>query len=197
MAGYPASDQPLNARDRNGSGGTRRPPPPRGREMEGGGCSFQGAGKKKAKSKQGRRSVGVRYSVLTFAIIAKAHLGLAKTDCVLSGADAIELFQLVLVDILQVVRTCQRFRRSEGGEVGELKGAGSGSSVPQRQGKGLKTHLAGEVDLDGLDADILRTGGHGGLTIGYFGEIYGKEVECLAENNVGKKERRVVDFLEG
>jgi len=38
---------------------------------------------------------------LTFPVIAEAHLGLAKTNCVLPLTDAIELLELALVDTLQ------------------------------------------------------------------------------------------------
>ncbi len=37
----------------------------------------------------------------TFTVIAKAHLGLAKANGVLPGADAIKLFEFGLFDILQ------------------------------------------------------------------------------------------------
>ena len=39
--------------------------------------------------------------VLTFSVVAEAHLGLAETNGVLAGADAIELLELCLVDALQ------------------------------------------------------------------------------------------------
>ena len=38
--------------------------------------------------------------LLTFAVVAEAHLGLTKTDGVLAGANAIELLQLSLLHIL-------------------------------------------------------------------------------------------------
>jgi hypothetical protein len=38
---------------------------------------------------------------LTFSVVAEAHLGLAETNGVLAGADAIELLELCLVDALQ------------------------------------------------------------------------------------------------
>jgi hypothetical protein len=37
---------------------------------------------------------------LTFTVVAEGHLGLAETDGVLSSADAIELLELGLVDVL-------------------------------------------------------------------------------------------------
>lgn len=39
-------------------------------------------------------------AALTLAVVAKSHLGLAETDCVLAGADAIKLLKLGLLDIL-------------------------------------------------------------------------------------------------
>ena len=41
---------------------------------------------------------------LTFSVVAEAHLGLAETNGVLAGADAIELLELCLVDALQASR---------------------------------------------------------------------------------------------
>jgi hypothetical protein len=40
-------------------------------------------------------------SSVTFSVVAEAHLGLAETNGVLAGADAIELLELCLVDALQ------------------------------------------------------------------------------------------------
>lgn len=40
--------------------------------------------------------------MFTFSIIAEAHFGLSKTDCVFPLANAIELFQLSLVDTLYI-----------------------------------------------------------------------------------------------
>jgi len=74
----------------------------------------------------------------TLAVIAEAHLGLAETDSVLAGADAIVLLQLSLVDTLKELLV--KIEHSERGE----------------------TNLGGEVDLNGLDADVLGTGRHGG-----------------------------------
>ena len=37
---------------------------------------------------------------LTFSVVAKAHLGLAEADCVLSSGNAIELLKLSLVNAL-------------------------------------------------------------------------------------------------
>lgn len=36
----------------------------------------------------------------TFSIVAEAHFGLAQANCVFSSADAIELLELGLLDIL-------------------------------------------------------------------------------------------------
>jgi hypothetical protein len=41
---------------------------------------------------------------LTFSVVAEAHLGLAETNGVLALADAIELFELCLVDALHATR---------------------------------------------------------------------------------------------
>lgn len=37
---------------------------------------------------------------LTLAVVAEGHLGLAQTNCVFAGADAVELLKLGLFDIL-------------------------------------------------------------------------------------------------
>lgn len=37
---------------------------------------------------------------LTLAVVAEGHLGLTEADCVFAGADAIELLELGLLDIL-------------------------------------------------------------------------------------------------
>ena len=39
--------------------------------------------------------------LLTLTVVAEGHLGLTKTNCVLSGADTVELLELRLLDILQ------------------------------------------------------------------------------------------------
>lgn len=41
-------------------------------------------------------------SFLTFTVIAESHLGLAETNSVFASADAIELFELGLLNVLQV-----------------------------------------------------------------------------------------------
>jgi hypothetical protein len=93
--------------------------------------------------------------VLTLAIIAEAHLCLPKANCVFPRAHAIELLELGLLHIL---RLCT---------VSEVGGKGCGVCARVPRGS-VNTHLAGEVDLDGLDADVLRTGGHGGRAIGFL-----------------------------
>jgi hypothetical protein len=45
-------------------------------------------------------------SELTFTVIAEAHLCLAEADRVFARADAIELLELALLDILARRRTC-------------------------------------------------------------------------------------------
>ena len=82
----------------------------------------------------------------TFSIITKAHLGLSKTNCVLPLTNAIEFLKLGLVDTL-------------------LYQSGQNTFAPilkQRctpEGLGI-AYLAGEIDFDGLDANILRAGRH-------------------------------------
>lgn len=44
---------------------------------------------------------GEEQAKLTLTIVAEAHLGLAKTNGVLSGANAIELLELNLINILE------------------------------------------------------------------------------------------------
>lgn len=74
----------------------------------------------------------------TFSIIAKAHLCLAKANCIFSLADAIEFLKLCLVDALN-----------------ELVGGRRHLSSPIRA---IKANLAGKIDLNSLYAHILRTG---------------------------------------
>ena len=40
--------------------------------------------------------------MLTFSIIAEAHFGLSMTDCVFPLANAVELFQLSLINTLYI-----------------------------------------------------------------------------------------------
>jgi hypothetical protein len=105
----------------------------------------------------------------TLTVIAEAHLGLAETDGVLAGTDAIVLLQFSLVDTLK-----------------ELL-------VGIEQFEEEKTNLGGEVDLNGLDADVLGTGRHGG------GGVMNRRVisKSPATTRVVKeKERREREFKE-
>jgi hypothetical protein len=89
---------------------------------------------------------GERVDVLT--IVAEAHLGLAKTNGVLSGANAIELLELNLINI-----------------------------------------LAGEVKLNGLDANVLRTGRHDDRLGGRY-RLVGEEEEEDKEKRWEEKLRK-------
>lgn len=102
---------------------------------------------------------------LTFAVVAESHLGLAKTNCVLSGTDAVKRLELGLLDIL--------FFHEEMSARGQIQNMASnwGSCVEAEQdrqcdiggaGRGANAYLAGEVDLNGLDADVLGTRSHVG-----------------------------------
>jgi hypothetical protein len=73
---------------------------------------------------------------LTFSVVAEAHLGLAETNGVLALADAIELLELCLVDALHGFPSA-----THGTRRGNVWTA--------------KTYLAGDVQLNGLDADVL------------------------------------------
>jgi hypothetical protein len=108
--------------------------------------------------KHGQRKRG-QGRLLTLAIIAEAHLCLPQANRVLSRADAIELLELGLLDILQ--------RLGAVSDVGEEGLGGNWGRGPTPRACS-PTHLAGGVDLDGLDADVLRTGGHCGQAIGGF-----------------------------
>jgi len=85
--------------------------------------------------------------VHTFSVIAEAHLGLAKTYCVLALADAIELLKLGLVNALESHNVSAALPPTlcRGAQVGRVSRA---------------TYLAGEVDLNGLDADVLGAQRH-------------------------------------
>jgi hypothetical protein len=105
----------------------------------------------------------------TLTVIAEAHLGLAETDGVLAGTDAIVLLQFSLVDTLK-----------------ELL-------VGIEQFGGKKTNLGGEVDFNGLDADVLGTGRHGG------GGVMNRRLIKKSKQQRGvfkKKERREREFKE-
>jgi hypothetical protein len=76
-------------------------------------------------------------AVLTLAVVAEGHLSLAKTNSVLAGADAIELLELGLLNILQgllsvpslslscVVRICEAdVHAPQHSDVGQGRGKG-------------------------------------------------------------------------
>lgn len=72
----------------------------------------------------------------TFAVVTEAHLSLAETNGVFSGGNAIEFLQLGLVNALvELVSTSYQNCR-------------------------VRAYLAGKVDLNGLDANVLRSSGH-------------------------------------
>lgn len=80
---------------------------------------------------QQTRGGGERERVDVLSVVDERHVGLAQANCVLSGGNAVELFQLFLVD-----------------------------------------ETAGDVDLKGLDTDVL--GGHGAeMCKGGYGEKEG------------------------
>ncbi len=95
---------------------------------------------------------------LTLTVVAEAHLGLAEANGVLAGADAIKGLELRLLDILQ-----SRAEETPGQREGTR--AMSASRCRNRRGTGKKqTDLAGKVDLNGLDANVLRSRGHSEYT---------------------------------
>lgn len=80
----------------------------------------------------------------TFSVVAEAHLGLGKTNCVFSRANAIEFLQLRLRDTLLQQRMISK------------------SQKISRHGETLRAYLVWEVDFNGLDADVLGARRHGG-----------------------------------
>lgn len=80
----------------------------------------------------------------TFSIITEAHLGLAQANCVFPLANAIELFELCLVNtlrrVLATVIACS---------TGQLKTV-----------QAFATYLTREVELNGFDANIGGAIGH-------------------------------------
>lgn len=48
---------------------------------------------------------------LTLTVVTEGHLGLAKTNGVLAGADTVKLLELGLLDILNCVIACQQTAR--------------------------------------------------------------------------------------
>ena len=80
---------------------------------------------------------------LTFSVVAEAHLSLAETNCVFSLGHAIELLKLCLIDTLcNIVRIL-------------LPGVLFSRTAQ------WGAYLAWEVDFDGLNTNVLRTGRHG------------------------------------
>lgn len=85
-----------------------------------------------------RSKAAMRILLLTFAVIAEAHPGLPETNGILSLTDAIEFLELCLFHALQ-----------------DWNQLSTGDCPREAQ------YLAGEVDFQGLDTDILRAGRHG------------------------------------
>jgi hypothetical protein len=78
--------------------------------------------------------------LLTFPVVTEAHFGLSQTNGVFAGADAIEFLKLDLINTLATksqISACQILGEEE-----------------------QHAHLAREVELNGLDADVLRAVGH-------------------------------------
>ncbi len=63
---------------------------------------------------------------LTLTVVAEAHLGLAKADCILSGADAIEFLEFRLLNILleEGTRLAMLERGRRGGATGRRSSYG-------------------------------------------------------------------------
>jgi hypothetical protein len=104
---------------------------------------------------------------LTFSVVAEAHLGLAETNGVLALADAIELLELCLVDALHGFPSATHGTRR--GNVWTVE-----------------TYLAGDVQLNGLDADVLGSLRHDVCVVKRV-EVGRKTVAC----------RRYLIFVEG
>ena len=85
--------------------------------------------------------------LLTFSIVAEAHFSLSETNCVFPLANAIELFQLSLIDALQLLIS----RASNDEEASRIY-----------REEAVETYLTREVDLNGLDANVLRSRCHVG-----------------------------------
>jgi hypothetical protein len=86
-------------------------------------------------------------SRLTLTIVTEGHLGLAEANGVFALGDAIELLEVGLVDALHA--QLARVRRRQA--------AALHSAIRCTTGW---TCLAGEVQLNGLDANVRGTGGH-------------------------------------
>lgn len=107
---------------------------------------------------------------LTFPVIAEAHLGLSQTNGVLPLADAIEFLQFFLVDALSREL--------------ELSPTLSARSTARRI---QVTYLAREVDLNGLNANVLGTSRHGG---GEKGGLLDTETFCVGKGNITLQRHR-------
>jgi hypothetical protein len=109
--------------------------------------------------------------VHTLAVVAEAHLGLAETNGILASANAIELLELGLVDALKggTVKSALRISGVAIGHVGD-------------------THLRREVDLNGLDADVLGAGRHGGGGVVYGWR--GRRMESTQHRQEELRDRR-------
>lgn len=100
---------------------------------------------------------------LTFAVVTEGHLGLAETNCVLSGTDTVELLEVGLLDILfRGEKMSARAQVQINSEQLVVVSGGRTGCKTRHQGLGreVSTYLAGEVDLNGLDANVLGTRSH-------------------------------------
>ncbi len=80
-------------------------------------------------------------SALTFSIIAEAHLGLSKPDCVFPLTDAIKFLELSLVNTLR-----EAFVSTPGQDLIHQTANAS--------------YLAWKINFNGLNANVLRAGRH-------------------------------------
>jgi hypothetical protein len=82
------------------------------------------------------------FSRLTLAVVAEGHLGLAEANRVFALGDAIELLKFGLVDALQ-------------GKSQQASSRGQAAvGMPAATRVVMFTCLAGEIELDGLDANV-------------------------------------------
>lgn len=61
----------------------------------------------------GRDLFKERKKLLTLTVVTEGHLGLAETNGVLAGADAVKFLELCLLDILNFVIACQQQREEQ------------------------------------------------------------------------------------
>jgi hypothetical protein len=88
------------------------------------------------------------FSRLTLAVVAEGHLGLAEANGVFALGDAIELLKFGLVDALH-------------GKSQQASSRGQAAvEMPAATRVVVFTCLAGEIELDGLDANVGGTGSH-------------------------------------